>query len=409
MAASASHKPRQPLLARFREDCRGNFATMAAVLIVPLIVLAGGATDYARSSAAKTEVQQALDRAVMQVVNLPADQRQAKGVLAFRSVPLRLTQADDPVFSTNTADGSVSAVTLARVPTAFLAMAGIPRLMVKVEASAGLASNPSGRCMTLTWTDTYSIFENGVVNAPGCRLDFQSTRPGLAAQFVGSTAVTQDFCVRGTVSSTASSLTNLRSPCTPTDTPPAAPTVPTVGPCLTVDQDHQGGSVTLNPGTYCGGFTATDTNVTLNSGVYVIKGGSWVVTRGKFNSAPGGVTFYVTDSSGMTLTGQTELNLAPQTSGAQHNILFMDNPAWSPLLRSFLNIYTRPSVSSLSGVIYMPRRILNVDGAGSNVDRINVLVGNITVKNVTGWKIQPLSPTGGSATPGSGAPALLKS
>jgi hypothetical protein len=403
MAASASHKPAQPPFVRFWRDRRGNFATLAAVLIVPLVMLAGGATDYARSSTAKTEVQQALDQAVMQVIRLPASERQAKGVLAFRSVPLRLTQADDPVFTTDPVNGTVSAVTLARVPTAFLSMAGIPRLIVKVEASAGLDAPQVGRCLTILAgsTPTVASFNTAKVIGANCLLDLQSTG---SPNFNSSTVSTSELCVRSTtVTNSGSTLTNLKTSCTSSAPAVTVPTAPTIGSCVVNNRTLNGGTLTLSPGTHCGSLTADGTAVTLSPGTHVIRQGSWTIRTG--GSLTGvGVTIYFDDASALTLASLTSLNLSAPTSGAQQGVLFSEDLT---NFSSSLNINTRPANSKLTGLIYLPKRTLNINTAGTHTDTLSVVAANANLNTVTSWTLQPPTTSGSGSGSGTGAPSYL--
>ncbi len=67
------------------------------------------------------------------------------------------------------------------------------------------------------------------------------------------------------------------------------------------------------------------------------------------------------------------------------------------------------SNSTLSGLIYLPKRTLNINtAAASNSDVLNILVGWANLNTVSNWTIQPLS-TSGSASGGAGAPSYLKS
>lgn len=58
------------LLRRFWEDKRGNVAILVAFLILPMLVLAGGATDMARYEMFRVQLQDGVDRAVLAAASL---------------------------------------------------------------------------------------------------------------------------------------------------------------------------------------------------------------------------------------------------------------------------------------------------------------------------------------------------
>src|SRR5690606_7769544 len=54
----------------FLRDSKGNVAVIVAFLILPMLVLAGGATDLARAESHRVQLQDGIDRAVLAAASL---------------------------------------------------------------------------------------------------------------------------------------------------------------------------------------------------------------------------------------------------------------------------------------------------------------------------------------------------
>src|SRR5512141_3202964 len=65
-------------LIRFWNDCRGAVAPMFAIVLVPLIGVAGAAVDYTRASAARTAMQVSLDSTALMLSRTAATQSSAE-------------------------------------------------------------------------------------------------------------------------------------------------------------------------------------------------------------------------------------------------------------------------------------------------------------------------------------------
>ncbi|MHA6296896.1 TadE/TadG family type IV pilus assembly protein [Devosia sp. CAU 1758] len=122
---------------RFLRDRDGNVAIIVALLIMPMLVLAGGATDIARYEAHRAQLQDGIDRAVLAAASLS------------QTVPVETTVADylktlafvddvvldyDYAISINTRIIKVTASY--EMPTGFLPLINITDLPIIVTATA---------------------------------------------------------------------------------------------------------------------------------------------------------------------------------------------------------------------------------------------------------------------------------
>ncbi len=131
---------------------------------------------------------------------------------------------------------------------------------------------------------------------------------------------------------------------------------PSVGSC------SGGGGSVLNPGTYCGGLTLQGT-VTLNSGVYVISGGTLKINASA-NVTGSGVTFFLTNGATLQLNGNANLNLSAPTSGTYKGLVFYGDRTQA----TAKNTINGTATSLITGAIYFPSQEVdflgNFSGAG---------------------------------------------
>ena len=133
---------------------------------------------------------------------------------------------------------------------------------------------------------------------------------------------------------------------------------PAVGLCDFYDFEVLTGTVTLDPGTYCGGLLITgDSIVTLASGVYVIKDGPLSIAKSA--SVVGQhVGFYLLgDSSKFVFANTVSVELSAPKDGPMAGLLFFEDRN-APLGR--LHDIVSENARKLVGTIYLSRGVLNV-------------------------------------------------
>jgi hypothetical protein len=127
------------------------------------------------------------------------------------------------------------------------------------------------------------------------------------------------------------------------------------------NQTYTGGSKTLNPGIYNGGISLSgQAKVTLNPGVYYMKGGGFSTT-GQATLTGNGVMIYSDGSGPIDLEGQGALNLTPMTTGIYQGITLMMNRTSTQAV----TIAGNGSVRSVTGTIYAPKSPINISGNGT--------------------------------------------
>lgn len=143
------------------------------------------------------------------------------------------------------------------------------------------------------------------------------------------------------------------------------------GSCTSTAAVIKGGAVVLQPGTYCGGFSATNAQVTMNPGLYVITGGM-SLTNTTLNG--NGITMFLTQGGGSSYgpfvaTGGSILNIsapASSSSGGVPGILIFADRSWKNGTQA---VYLANSTFKGDGIIYLSNTALVLQGsqvAGTN-------------------------------------------
>jgi Flp pilus assembly protein TadG len=124
-------------LRSFAADCRGNIAIISAFAFLPMLLIAGGATDIARYESYRVQLQDGVDRAVLAAASLTQTRTVEQTVEEYlKSLPF--IDEVEVQFASATSINSREITVTARYPmqTGFLPLIGINSLTV---AAAGTA------------------------------------------------------------------------------------------------------------------------------------------------------------------------------------------------------------------------------------------------------------------------------
>ena len=376
---SAVHR----LADRFLRECRRSAIPTFAVSLVPLVALVGVAVDYSRANNVRSQLQGALDAAVLAGArdNTAAWTQVAQNTFSALFQPQGISSGT-PSFVLN-GDGSFAGSTSAAVPVEFLGSFGISTINVKATATAMVAptSPQSEYCLlalNLTAAQTMKVAGNGDISitAPSCVMQVNSSDPD-AVDLSGNAAVsTTDNCFHSLTYRAVdhSTLSPLPDPvCHTLPDPFANYPRPSVGPCDyggdsgKPSYSHSGNSpVTVSPGVYCGGMNFNgNAKVTfdnsINNGLFIIKDGAITESGGTFTG--NGVTIFLTgNNAGLQMSGQANWHLvAPQTGPMAGFAIFLDpnGPSGAPAASSQLS---GQSELYFEGVVYLPRQLVTITG-----------------------------------------------
>lgn len=129
--------PIHRLIQDFLADRSGNVAILCAVAMLPMLVLAGGATDIARHEAYRVQLQDSVDRAVLAAASLTQTRPSEQTVRDYLAT-LPFIADVKLVFDIKTTLNSREVTVTASYPmeTAFLPLININSIMVNASATA---------------------------------------------------------------------------------------------------------------------------------------------------------------------------------------------------------------------------------------------------------------------------------
>ena len=129
-----------PIFKRFGSDRSGATAVIFGLAVIPVAMAAGAALDYGRASAAKLQLQRAVDAAALALVkDAPAgDDRQIKkrGEELVKALLSGAKDISTDKITISRESQAVRVVASATMKTAFMALAGFDTLSISSEAQA---------------------------------------------------------------------------------------------------------------------------------------------------------------------------------------------------------------------------------------------------------------------------------
>lgn len=134
-------KSNTKFIPHFRQDERGSLAIVFALMFTMVVVIVGGAVDFARWTNARSATVQALDAAVIAggrelLIGKTEAQALATAQKFYDENKAKFLDVDSVSFSVGTSGNEVIGVTDSNVKTTLLGIAGIMKLDVKETSSA---------------------------------------------------------------------------------------------------------------------------------------------------------------------------------------------------------------------------------------------------------------------------------
>jgi Flp pilus assembly protein TadG len=270
----------------------------------------------------------------------------------------------DGVTVTTTLDDSTSTISveIEKPWTPYFAgiLSGGPST-IKAAASAQLVGSEKICVLALheTTSGAIALSMDARLTANGCGVYSNSTSSTGLASYKNSVIEASLICSAGGVGGGSSNfLPEASTDCPAIPDPLADRQPPPVGLCDHIDLEVLTGTVTLTPGTYCGGLLITgDSVVTFAPGVYVLKDGPFSITQtasvvGEY------VGFYLLgDSTKFVFANTASVELSAPNYGPMAGLMFFEDRN-APLGR--LHDIVSENARKLVGTIYLSRGVFNV-------------------------------------------------
>ncbi len=378
---------------------RGALSILVALLLPLLLAMMAMAIDMGYVLVQRNAMQAAADSAAL----LAANTRQHGGAIeTATTMALQATQVNGfehgvlgnqvsvaiPPGGTggHASDPFFVRVTIEQPVRAWLAwIFGVFQVNTSATAIAGPAGNGNPCLLSLAnnGPSTLSVTGNGIVAANACGIYINSNSP-TAMQLNGNVTVTaQTIQVVGGYTQTGNVTVSSVTTDAPLKADPFAglPMPPFTGCDFNAYTPKSAGTITLSPGTYCGGITISGSNaVTFNPGVYVIYGGGLDFSGNNSPVMGHGVTFINTGNGttypyvGLKLDGNVSLNLRAPLTGVYAGMLFTQDP-----LNTSPSTIVGNAGAVFAGNLYFPSNPLTLKG-NSGVD---ISIGTVVAQKIS--------------------------
>lgn len=370
----------------------GSFSVVLSLALIPVVAAIGVAIDYSRAFNARTDLQVRLDRSVIHGLN------NSDPIAAARDVfnEAAIGKMQDLRFETLN-DGALRGTAEAAVPTSFLKLIGINHLNISVASEAYKNSTACILLLEPSKNHAYVLNGGGSLKAADCEMHVHSTGvSALTFNTNGGSLELARACVRGSyvVNGWPSGVVEVEANCHVVQDM-IAPTiqVPPPQPCSHNNLTFNGGgTITLNPGVYCGNTIFNGTyDVNLLPGLYEVRGGQFRLNGHKSSIRGSEVSFFLTDENSVFIANATNhVDLAAPATGMYKELLFFEPPGVVPLVPPGLILNGNESFT-LDGIIYLPSRggVFNAITANGKSSRLTMVLRSLVMNGWGTWEIKP--------------------
>ncbi len=393
------------LTGSFRRNRAGGVAITFGLVTPILFAAVGAAVDFTIYMRDKTQLQGLTDSASIAAAR---EMQMAKAdPVRIKAVAEAYVHSRQPAVAVQTqVDSEKFAVTVAAQKDyspfmGKLFFTGTPQLSATATAKLNGSLPLCLLALDQKGGGTVHLERSAQMTAPGCMVYSNSKHAsGVQAKdnAILTSALTCSAGGRGRASGAKFNPEPLLD-CPRLDNPLASRAAPAVGSCNHNDLVIRGGTRTLQPGVYCRGLRITDgADVTLASGIYIIKDGPLVVDdHGTLRGTD--VAIYLKgNGANMTFAVASTISLSAPKDGPLAGILIYDDPTGAkamanppyalpiPLLGGLLvgllaadapprehKIFS-DNARNLLGTIYMPRGRLIVDATKPIADKSSYTV-----------------------------------
>jgi hypothetical protein len=306
-----------------------------------------------------------------------------------------VTVNNPPASGPHTGDTAyVEVIVLQSMATFFGGVLNRPSVSVQPRGVAGAVSPANGCLYVLdpTAAKALEIKSSGELIASDCAVVVNSNDPdnAISVSNNGSGLAATSIAVTGGAylqSGSTAYITPAASEGVPASPDPLAGVVmPSVsGACNFTNISIVAGQ-NLTPGVYCGGMDIDVTGVTMDPGIYILKGGGLTVhtTSGELSGT--GVAFINTNGPGnnadqfgiLNIHSGAVVHLSAPTTGPLQGILFYQDPSAGKVGTDYTNRLHSGSASTVTGTVYVPTQKIELSGSGATF----TINGGVVAKTV---------------------------
>ena len=368
---------------------RGAVSTMMALMLPVALAATGLVIDLGRMHAFKREMQNAADAAAMAAAqewrqeNFTSYSDAAREDSALNGFDVADGAEVDvhvpPTQGRKSGDPSYLEVVVRKeAPMYFMKMFREEAQMVEARAVTGLM--PTDACLYVLdphSSGALSIAGNSNVTLHDCGVQVNSdsataaTSVGTATLSATGVAVVGNYTGSGYFPTPSTGVISAPDPLAYLSAPP-------IGGCTYTDKLTIKNTVTLSPGTYCGGLEVTaQGHATLQPGNYIIKGGGLKTWAGATLQGEH-VMFYITGGGSyawapVNFHAGSSTHITAPSSGAYKGILFFTDRS---ITSTDLNIFAGTPDTAFTGVLYFANTSVRMTGDTTGAIHNMVFVAN---------------------------------
>lgn len=361
------------MMRSFISNRSGNLALTFALAAVPVLGAAGFAVTYAGALLEKSQLQQALDAAVLAGTSLghsvSEEQRLAVAYsLAANAQPslgrdpkLEITSENVAVDFTTIKD-TVHGVATIKVENIFAGFIGSEALSVRVMANAEKRQSEPICLHALNETGEtgLEVFGHATLDADCVAMANSGSDEAIKVYGAKSSAIAKRFGLTGSYSGSV-------SPKPETDIEPvkdlyATLPIPRPGLCIELGDRLKKGTFDIEPGTYCGGLSVSPgATVRMRPGIYVMKDGPLQIGAGSVVSGEEVIIAFVGTDSVLDVNANSQITLTSPKSGTYKNVqMVSDRELMGSSKGEEATISS--SVMDFDGLIYLPEQDMWIKG-----------------------------------------------
>ena len=300
-----------------------------------------------------------------------------------------VTVNSPPTSGPNTATVGAVEVIVTKPETLFFSSLFLRSAQISARAVATAGATTSKYCVESldpsAFVTTVNLNNAAAIDVSQCGLYVDGSGPMALSVSSGAALMAKTVAVVGgylTIFGTINSPSIITSAPLMGD-PYAGVAVPTPGACTgpptyaSYDSSNgYTGHYVISPGTYCSGFSAFNgVTVTMNPGVYIIKGGVFSVQGGATLLATGGVTIVLTGSglnyATANLSSGITVNLTAPTTGSTAGLAIMQDRN-AP--HGVWNYVAGGANLNVTGAIYFPSQNVSLSSGASNNSNCTQLI-----------------------------------
>lgn len=365
----------------FAADHGGNVAVIFAIVVPVLLMVVGGGIDYAFALREKALAQKAADAASIagakEMSLTDANRNSVPAVvaavvdayLAANTPPPQSSSAQTAspyAVTTTISDASATQMTVAvslnkTVKSKFGLVSALGDVTIRANSVAVVVGKPNLCLLALdpSAMGTLYLQKNAKIVGQNCGVYSNSTHPNGIKAFQSSMLTATVICSAG---GHAGGHGNFQpapySDCPQFVDPLSGRPEPSVGGCDATNLVVKNQTITLGPGTYCGGIAISGTaKVTFSPGIYIMSNGPLKVTETAAISGVYTGFFFTGAGAKFSFATGTSVSLTAPKDGTMAGMLFFASRSQTNVVHEILSDNAR----QLLGTIYLPTGLLSID------------------------------------------------